>query len=809
MVDRLAEGIVKHRKIILIIAIILTVAAAICAIFVKVNYDTASYLPKDSETQRGLAAMYGEFGDGGNASVMLTGLSYDGIAEAKGKISAIEGVSAVLWLDDVFSEAAPKIAELYNADCDSRGEDISAYISDAEAIKLTLAVPVVFGAVKISELTEGEQIKLNRLITLLNANKDADVFGGFKPEDTAAFRPYIEMFYKDGAALLQVGFTDADYDDKTIAAIDEIRALGYDAALIGNAATTHNSVKVMGSETLFALAVVAVIILIILFIYSSSFWEPVLYLAAIGVGVVLNMGTNLALTEISYMTYGVAAILQLALTMDYSIFLLHRFEEERSRGLSPETAMKEAIKRSLATVSASSLTTVSNFVALMFMSYTIGLDMGLVLAKGVFLSLLSVFFVLPGITVYTHKLIDKSKHKTFNLKFNGLSSTLIKTRKVLPVIFILIIATAFVLQTMNSFEYGSEATFGGDGSVLKQDREAIEEVFGRQNQLAVLLDGADTATEAAVTAKLADVDGVIQAQSYAAIEESGFADFLPASFLAQFRAGGDLSRLIVYIDAPEEGARTEEILATVRGVLDGFGVKYYLLGSSPSVVEIREFTETDYTVITAVSVILVFLVLAFTFRSLFIPLLLIFVIEGSVFINMSIPFLTGEPIVFIGYMIVSAILLGATIDYAILFMSNYVEARRTNNRDDALKSAIARSSKAVLVSAAILTCAGFAVGLLTSMRGTAVFGTLIGRGAICSFLMVMLLLPQLTYLFDKVIARSLPGGKIKFPDEKTVRELKLIAICAENLKPVCAVQSVSAEGLKPVSAVQPVASEKL
>ncbi|MDR2634500.1 MAG: MMPL family transporter [Clostridiales bacterium] len=778
MVDKLADGIVKYRGIILTAAVILTVIAAICSVFVKVNYDTASYLPEESETQRGLSAMYSEFGAGGNASVMLKGLSYDGIISAKKKIAETDGVSAVVWLDDMLSVVAPEIAAVYNADCDARGLGEDSYMSDADAVKLILALPIVFGMVEDSDLSDSEKEKQTRLLQLLMT--DTDAFGGFSVSSALEFKPYTEMFYKDGAALLQVAFTGADYDDKTVAAIDGIRALGYDTAIIGNAATVNNSIKVMDNETMTALVVVSVIILIILFICSSSLWEPVLYLASIGVGVVINMGTNLILGSISYITYGVAAILQMALTLDYSIFLLHRFEEERARGLPPGEAMKEAVKRSFSTICASMFTTVSNFVALMFMSYGIGLDMGIVLSKGVLLSLLSVFLVLPGLTVFTYKLIDKTKHRTFSLKLNGMSSALIKSRKVLPFVFIAVIAAAFVLQTMNDFEYGNEATFAGEGSVLKADREAIEGVFGSQNQLAVLLDGADDATEAEITAKIAEVDGVIQAQSYAAVAESGFADFLPPSFMAQFRAGGSLSRMVVYIDASEEGERTEAILSSVRGILDGGGCDYYLLGASPSVVEIRGFTETDYTVITAVSVILVFLVLAFTFRSLLIPLLLIFVIEGSIFINMAIPYLSGQPIVFIGYMLISAILLGATIDYAILFMSNYLEARRMNDKGGAVKSAIAQSSKAVFVSATILTCAGFYLGLFSDMRGTSVFGTLLGRGAVCSFAMVMLLLPQLAYLFDGALTRSIPGGGIKFPGAKTVREMKLIRQCAEN-----------------------------
>lgn len=736
---RFGEFVVKHKLLLILIFAVALSVSIVLYFFVNVNYDSSKYMPEGSKMSEGIKIMYDEFDGNSLAQIMVEDLSYTEALNLKSEIEKIDGVNNVIWLDTMLSTVVDKALALINADIEEKYTSI-------ELIEYILAFTNV-----LSKPTGDKLKRFNScLVKLFEVSDEL----GLPMNALDQMSGELKGFYKDGAVLMQVMFVDTDYSERTYAAMEEIRALNYDTHMLGNPAMVYNSRKTLNKQTLISLGIAGAIIIVILFIASSSYFEPILLLAAIGVAVILNMGTDIILPEVSYMTKSIASVLQLALTMDYSIVLLHRFKQERALCGDPNMAMARAIKHSFSPISASSLTTITSFIAIMFMSYTIGRDLGFVLMKGVVFSILSVFFLLPALTLYSLKLLDKSEHKTFKLNFKRHCSFLIKTVKFLPIIIVLIVLPCIYMQSANSFTYGNGATFGGKSSIIYEDRISIENVFGTQNQSAILLSKDYADKEIELSEKLLAVDGVKSVQSLAMIKQSGMGDLMPNELLGQFKSrSGDYIRIAIFLDVPEESEETTAVINNIHSTINNVigSDDYYLVGESPSVLEIKKVVESDYSLISILSVLFVAIIIAIAFKSLLVPVILVLTIESAIWIAMSIPFLMGTPMVFIGYLVISAILLGTTIDYAILYANNYMRARLSMRKDEALRSAIASSSKTIITSATIFTCIGFAVGAISTMPAINLFGTAIGFGGLTSMLLVLVFLPQLMYLFDKPV----------------------------------------------------------
>lgn len=815
--------IVKQRLWITIVFALCMVASAVGAFFVEVNYADTVYLPSDSSLKQGLDTMYAEFGEGGNATVMLSGADIEEMMAFKSDVESVNGVSSVIWLDDIF--LSEELGFIRNA-LDKYNEGVEDPLTDGEAVKYLMHIVDRMEFLDdeqkqmiadmnftngesaldlLNDLQEGlSESEKGRFLTFLLALQSALPTDGSMSFDITMledFAPQLEMFYwndakRGGYALYQISFVESDYASATMTAIGAIRNLktpeGSEVRIIGNAATTYNSIQSVNSETGKSMIVAGIIVVIILLLTTTAYWEPVLLLLTIGAAILLNMGTNgivgyiTGVNGISYMTQGVSSVLLLALTMDYSIYLLHRFKQERRGGVSSEEAMVRALTASFSPVSASSLTTIASFVALMFMSYRLGLDMGLVLAKGVVLSIIAVFFLMPALILYTEKLIDKTEHKTFNMTFRKFSKGLVKSRFYVPFIILALVIPCVYFQAQNEFTYGPEASLGGEGSALYQDKREIEYVFGKQNQAIVLmplkylddgayeLNGKRVSTEYMLSMKLMEVDGVYSVQSYSLIEETGFASMMPDKFLNQFIPATEnpgYTRVVLFLDADEEGEATTALIDNVKGVIAQYTANdAWLLGQSSATLEIKELVNSDYDIITYVSIGLVALILFVTYKSLLIPIILVLVIQGSIYINMAVPYFMGDSMVFVGYMLVSSILLGATIDYAILLTSRYMEHRRTMNKYDAVQHALADSSRTLITSAGILTCAGASIQFVSSLPATQIIGGAVMRGGIASYLMVMVPLPQLLLLLDKAIKVTTWKGRQLMIDNRIVTD---------------------------------------
>lgn len=843
--------VVKNRKWITIIFALMLAAAVVGAFFVDVNYSDVVYLPDDSEVSIGLEHMYGEFSSSGNASAMISNVSYDEALAFKAQMEQTAGVKNVIWLDDLFlgikigdSEIIAKAAE-NSGITDGKAVEYLIYVLDRRVGEYDVRTYLTEELLPLLESGDNNAISnalvgaggLTHLLTVNMAESEKDTARNFLDkavaeaisaalnaglisgagtdmsdmgaldldEVLAGLQSQLRMFYSPQTgqntgkinALFQITFKGSDYDTSTVDAIGAIRKTSVPAGssiyFIGNASTTYNSIQAVNNETMISMLVAGVIVIIILLLTTTAYWEPVLLLLTIGAAIVLNMGTDMVVglitgvNAISYMTKGVSSVLILALTMDYSIFLLHRFKQERKNGLNSEQAMIAALSSSVSAISSSSLTTIASFVALMFMSYTLGLDMGLVLAKGVVFSLACVFFLMPALILFTEKLIDKTEHKTFNMTFNKFSKFLVKTRFYLPFIIIALVIPCMIFQSQNKFVYGPEASMGGEGSQMYVDSRAIVDSFGKQNQAIVLIPyawvtdketsgfkdsaGNPCSTEYQLTMDLMGIDGIKTVQSYSLIDQQGMIGLMPDKFITQFVANGtdsEYARVVLFLDVPEESTETTELVTTIQNLIDSEYRGATILGQSSATLEIKEIVDNDYNIITYVSIGLVALILILTFKSAIIPVIHIVVIQGSIYINMVVPYILGQEIVFIGYMLVSSILLGATIDYAILLTTRYMERRKTMNKYDAIQHALADSARTLITSAGILTSAGAAVMFVSSLPATQVIGGAVFRGGICAFLMVMIPLPQLLVLLDKAIMYTTWKGRKLMIDNKAV-----------------------------------------
>lgn len=562
----------------------------------------------------------------------------------------------------------------------------------------------------------------------------------------------VEEYYQENSALLLIEFTDDDYSLLTGSALEEIRQVAKDKVMLRGPAVTAKAMRETTSKEIIQIvAFVLPVFLLILILSTSSWFESVLFIAVIGISVIINMGTNLIFGEVSFMTQMSGAVLQFAIAMDYSIFLLHRFAEERASGAGIEEAMKRALYKSFTSISASALTTVAGFVALMFMRYQIGMDMGLVLAKGIFLSLLSVLLLLPAMTIYSDRLIERTQHRSFMPSFQGFGRVAVKLRYIILALVMIIILPAFRGQAANHFLYGEASIALSEGTKQAQEETQISAIFGPYNPMVLLVPSGNIAKEAALADKLQHLDTVDNIQALVTIADSAIArEMLPDELVEKFETP-NYCRFILFLNTEIEGEKAFRAVDQVDALVASYyGENYILVGSSASVRDIKTVVEEDFTRVNMISILAVGLILLLSFRSLLLPVILVFVIETSVWINMSVPYFTNSTLNFIGYMIVSSVQLGGTVDYAILLTTRYLDNRKTMVKREAASKAISDAGGSILTSAAILGSAGFILGGVSSIAGISELGILIGRGALLSLLLVLIMLPLFLVLFDQV-----------------------------------------------------------
>ncbi|MGI6546506.1 MAG: efflux RND transporter permease subunit [Fastidiosipilaceae bacterium] len=560
----------------------------------------------------------------------------------------------------------------------------------------------------------------------------------------------VDGYYLDGGALFQVTVDEEDYT----ASLASLRALvGPDAAISGQVVDQANARAAVNSEMATIIIIAVPLALVILTISTHSWLEPLLLLLAIGVAVVLNMGTNIIFGEVSYITQSIAAVLQLAVSMDYAIFMLHRFNQYRQEGYETVEAMEKAMTKAFSAITSSAMTTIFGFLALVFMRFQLGPDMGLVLAKGVIFSLISVMFLLPIVTIYIYKWIDKTTHRPFLPNFAKLGKAVIKIRWVLLVLVILVVIPSYLAQSHNTFFYGMGAYEENSRELL--DRQTIEEKFGNNMQMAILVPNDSRAKEKELDRRLKnlpDVKSVISLTGMAGAEIP--IDILPQEQVRQLRSD-QYSLFIVIADSLAEGDHAFGLASDLRAQVEAvYPQGAHLAGENFSTLDMRDTIRKDNRLVNGLAILAVGIVLLITFRSVALALILLLTIEASIWINLAIPYFQGTNLSFIGYLVISTVQLGATIDYGILFSQHYMDNRKLFGKITSAQRAYAESVPALLPPALILTTVGFILGIVSSLDVVSELGIVLGRGALLSLLLVTTFLPALLLLFDPIIERT-------------------------------------------------------
>ena len=576
----------------------------------------------------------------------------------------------------------------------------------------------------------------------------------------------IKDYYKDGCAVMDITFEEESDSPRTERAIDEMKAItGDKGCYVGMAVQNKSLIETTAREMGRILVVAVLMILAVLCLATTAWTEPILFMMVMGVAVLLNKGTNIFLGTISFLTDNVAIILQLATSMDYSIFLLDAFMSWRDTGLSEEEAIVKAVEEAINSIFASSLTTVVGFLALVTMKFNIGFDMGLVLAKGIVFSLLSVVFFMPAMILKFTKLNDRTKHRSFFPDFTKLGKGVFKIRYAVLIGVLLITPPAYVAQGMNHFLYGNSAVGGAKGTQVYEDDQEITQRFGRSNMLLLIYPNNDMVAERRLSDELEALPYVKSVTSMAnTLPEGVPEEFLPESATSLLHKN-DTARMLIYIRTKGESDIAFQCTDQIRDIMKKYyPEESYVVGETPSTQDIKATITEDNTRVNVLSLLGVFMVVMFSFHSVLIPLVVMIPIEVAIFLNMAIPYIQGVDMVYMGYIIVSSIQLGATVDYSILLTNNYIAKRKLLPKKEACIEAVTRSCSSIFTSGTIITLAGYIVHFISTTAAIGDLGHLIGRGGLLSVMLVLTLLPALLVLCDPLIIEKdwkKPGRKIR------------------------------------------------
>ena len=584
----------------------------------------------------------------------------------------------------------------------------------------------------------------------------------------------IQDYYKDGYAVMDIIFEEGDSSSLTKSAINEMQTLTGDKGYFMGSAVQNKSLnETLMREISIAMALGVVMIAVILCLTTTSWFEPVMFLMVMGIAIIINMGTNLILGTISFLTFSVASILQLAVAMDYSVFLLDMFTKERAKGNDPVTAITNAIHKSLPSILASGATTIIGFVVLMLMRFSIGKDLGFVLAKGIVVSLITVLFLMPSLLLRWGDRIKRTEHKSFMPSFHGLGQVVYRVRYVVLGVVLLFVVPAFTAQNMNSFTFGNSALGSSPGTKVYEDEQQINGRFGKSNLILAVVPNTSMVKEKDLTDALDDLYYVKSVTSLAGTIPEGIPEKIIPKSATSLLHTDNYSRIMIYVKTSDESdfafRCTNEITSIVRSY---YPEDSYITGVIPSTQDIKSIITADYNFVNLLSILGVGLVVLISFKSLIIPIVVLIPIEVAVFFNMAVPYFTGESMLYMGYIIVSCLQLGATVDYSILMTNNYMDARRTYpEKARAIKHTVSRSALSILTSGTILTIAGYGLYFVSSVAAIGGLGHLIGRGALISVLMVLFLLPVLLTMADPLLMKE-EAKKIKIEETRQAMKQK-------------------------------------
>lgn len=676
------KWIARHRRLILILSIVLLIPASIGMARTKTNYDLLTYLPKDLETVKGQDIMIDEYGAGAFAMVVTEGMQPKQTQAVKEQIKEIPHVKDALWYDDI-------------AD---------------------LSIP-------------------------------ADML----PKEVR------EQFVKKDNALLLVLLEQSTSSEESMQAVRSMRhVLDKNTYISGMTAILNDTQDLSDHELPIYVSVAVALSLLVLMLTGTSYVIPFLFLLSIGFAILYNMGSNIFLGSISYVTKAVAAVLQLGVTMDYSIFLLHSFEEQKLKYPEDrETAMGHAIATTFKAIVGSSVTTVAGFVALCFMSFTLGLDLGIVMAKGVVFGVISCVTVLPALVLTFDKWIVKTTHKPFIGSMTRLSDFITKHYVAWIILFfVLLIPTVWGNNNVKVY-YDITSTLPAS-LPSKQAEKLVTEDFGTSTIHVLLLDkNLDQKTKKDILDQVDKVDGVTRTLGLS--ELTG--EMIPESFipddLRDKLQSKDYEAAMVSTKYKVATPEINKQISEINHILKHYGEKNMIIGEGPLTKDLEDVTKIDFQHVNSASILIIFAIILLVFRSLSLPIVLELVIEFAIFINMAIPYFTGTAIPFVTSIILGTVQLGSTVDYAILMTNRYQAERRLgHDKFEAVKIAHRASMPSIITSGLSFFASTFGVAMISKIEVIRSICQMLARGALISTVVVLLVLPAFFIVLDKFICKT-------------------------------------------------------
>ena len=579
------------------------------------------------------------------------------------------------------------------------------------------------------------------------------------PQSVLPSKLYDEYNTEDGT-MMAVFFKDGTSSDETMKAITEIRKItGEQCFLSGMSAIVEDTKELAEKETPLYVLIAVALSALVLAITMESIFVPVLFLLSIGIAIVYNLGTNVFFGEISYITKALAAVLQLGVTMDYSIFLMHSYQEQQVRyNGDKERAMAHAISQTFSSVIGSSVTTVAGFIALCFMSFTLGKDIGIVMAKGVIFGVLVCVTVLPSMILCCDKLIEKTKHKPLLPDIGRISDKVTKRYVIYVVAFVILLFPAIYGNNHTGVYYNLDESLPKNlPSVIANTK--LKEDYNMNTTHMILVDSSVAGSDVKkMSQEIEKVDGVKWVLGLDNLVGSGVpTDILPESVTSMLK--NDKYQLLMVNSTYKVATdKVNKQIEQIDKIMDKYDKGAMLVGEGPLTKDLINITDTDFKRVSAVSIGIVFVIILLLFKSITIPVILVGVIEFAIFVNMGIPFYTGTKLPFVASIVIGTIQLGATVDYAILMTTRYQRERsRGAGKFDAITTAHKFSAQSIIVSALSFFAATIGVGLYSNIDMISSLCILMARGALISMVVVVLILPSLFMVFDKIIVKTSKG----------------------------------------------------
>lgn len=679
--NKFGHFIAKHRKLVLLIATFLLLPSFYGMIKTKINYDILTYLPKKLESVKGQEILNDVFENSSTSFLVIENMEEKDVAKIKDKISGIEGVEKIIWVDDFVDTAIPK-----------------------EALP--------------------EELK--------------------------------DTFYRENSTLLMIQFGNESSSDITQDAITEIRGvLNKQCFLSGMAAVLKDTVELADKQTPIYVGLAIALTVLVLSLTLESTIVPFIILISIGYAIMYNFGTNIIFGEISYITKSLAAVLQLGVTMDYSIFLLHRFEEESRKIDDKNQAMANAIEKTAASIMGSSLTTIAGFLAIAFMELTIGKDIGLVMAKGVFLGVVSVLTVLPALMLVFDKAIHRFSHKTLLPEFNGLSKLVTKHYKLFIILALLIFLPAFYGERNNEVYYNLDESLPRDmDSIVGFSKLKNEYNMMTTHMILVPSDMPGYKIKSMVD-DIEKLEGIEKVISYDKFVGPGIPDnFIPKEVKDKFEQGG---YKLILVNSSFKAATDEENaqVAAIYDITKKYDSRTMVTGEGVLTKDLVSIADEDFKRVNVISILAVFFIILLVFTSVSIPLLLVLVIELAIFINMAVPYYMNNSIPFISSIVIGSIQLGATVDYAILLTTRFrEEIRNGHNKFEAMEISVRESSKSIFTSGLTFFGSTVGVAIISDMEIVKSLSGMIARGALISTGVILFILPGVLLASEGLIRKT-------------------------------------------------------